>query len=263
MIRTKYSEQIQNIHSHFHDGYQLLYVTAGRIRITVSDRTYEASPGSLVLIGRLETHALQVLTPDYCRYTVSISPQIAGYKGLLSEKLLSLLSNRPEQFRHCVDMSGCPQVEQLLRAMAAESAETGDLAQQMQLMLLGQLLVHCCRLYPMQVPEDTQRLHIVTKLQRYVETHVDKPISLQDLAEAFHLSQSYLSHLFKDITGSSIMGYVTAYRLQLAKRYLVETDWPISRIVETSGFTDGSNFGRTFKKSTGLSPSLFRKQYKP
>ena len=262
MIRIKYSQQIQNIHSHFHDGYQLLYVTAGKIRITVSDRTYEASPGSLVLIGRLESHAIQVLTPDYCRYTVSISPEIEDYKGLLGEKILSLLSNRPEQFRHCVDMTGCPQVETLLGAMAAEAADTGDLSGRMLLMLLGQLLIHCCRLYPMQVPEDSQRLHIVTKIQRYLESHVAQPVSLQDLSEAFHLSPSYLSHLFKHITGSSVMAYMTAYRLLVAKRYLVETAWPISRIAESSGFTDSSNFGRAFKKTTGLSPSQFRKQFR-
>lgn len=261
MIQVGYSEQIQSLHSHFHDSYQLIYVTAGRARITVSGRSYEACAGSLVLISRLESHAIQVLTETYCRYTVGISPQIETYKGLIGENLLSMLSNRPEQFRHCVDMSGCSQVEHLISQMAEETDQNGPLCQQMQLFLLCQLLVHCCRLHPMQVPEDTQRLHTVNKIRRYVEEHIAQRITLQTLSETFHLSQSYLSHLFKDITGSSVLGYVTAYRLLLAKRYLAETAWEISRIVEESGFTDNSNFSRTFKKATGMSPSQFRKQH--
>ena len=104
---------------------------------------------------------------------------------------------------------------------------------------------------------------MVTRVQRYLEQNLTRRITLEEIARQFHLSQSYLSHLFKDITGSSVLGYMTACRLQTAKRYLARTQWPISRIVEESGFTDSSNFSRTFKQATGMSPSQFRKQYKP
>jgi len=43
---------------------------------------------------------------------------------------------------------------------------------------------------------------------------------------------------------------------------LAETDWEIGTIVEECGFSDNSNFSRTFKKTTGLSPTEFRKQFR-
>ena len=60
-------------------------------------------------------------------------------------------------------------------------------------------------------------------------------ITLEHLAEVFHLSQSHLSHLFKGITGSSVMGYLNAHRFQTAKGLLAKTEYPIGRILEECG----------------------------
>jgi AraC-like DNA-binding protein len=43
---------------------------------------------------------------------------------------------------------------------------------------------------------------------------------------------------------------------------LAETNYSIGEIIEKCGFSDNSNFSRTFKRLTGLSPSDFRKKYK-
>lgn len=262
MITARYTEEKMSIHSHFHDGYQLIYVAKGSARVTVSGRQYQAKAGTLVLISRLESHAIDEASPDYSRYTVRIAPQIHAHTGFLGDRLFSLLVNRPEQFRHCVDMSHCSQVESLLAAMARESGQNTQMEAEMLLFLLCQLLVLLCRAYPGQVPEDLQRLSLVTRIQRHIETNIRERLTLESIAQQFHLSQSYLSHLFKAITGSSIMGYCTAYRLQLAKGYLTQTDWEINRILDACGFTDNSNFSRIFKQSTGLTPSQFRKRYK-
>ena len=213
-----------------------------------------------MLIGRLESHEITEESADYCRYTVQIAPQITTRSGLLGEKLFSLLTNRPEQFRHAVHMGNG--LESLLKQMAEESKKAERLQGEMLVFLLCQLLVLLCRAYPTQVPEDTQRLSLVMNIQRYVESHIGQRLTLEDLSQEFHLSQSYLSHLFKAITGSSVMGYVNAYRLLLAKRYLAQTDWEIGKIVEACGFSDNSNFSRSFKQTTGLSPSQFRKKFK-
>ena len=119
MVSVKYTEEKRAIHSHFHDGYQLIYVVKGGARVTVSGKEYEAKAGTLVLIGRLESHKITDETADYCRYTVRIDPQIATHSGLLGENLFSLLTNRPEQFRHAVDMGNS--LEPLLRQMLEES----------------------------------------------------------------------------------------------------------------------------------------------
>lgn len=261
IVSVKYSQENSPIHSHFHDSHQLIYVVKGSALITVSDKNYYANPGTLVLISRLESHAIHMKTEDYSRYTVQIAPEIARFGDILGETLFSVLTNRPEQFRHALDLSGEPRVLTILEQMAAESQNDDNMKSKMLLFLLGQLLVLCCRTYPEQLPENTRNLKLVQQMQHYIEKNVAERLTLGALSERFNMSQSYLSHLFKDITGCSVIGYLTAYRLLMAKHYLVETDWEIGRIVEKSGFSDNSNFSRTFKKTTGLSPSEFRKQY--
>lgn len=258
LITVKYSREQSSIESHFHDGHQLIYVVQGSARITVSEKTYRATPGTLVLISRLESHAIRETSADYSRYAVQIAPEVFRYQELLGEKLFSLLVNRPEQFRHAMEL---PQAKWILEQMAAEENTDQPMKDKMLLLLLCQLLLLCCRTYPEQLPENTRNLKLVQQMQHYIEKNVSQKLTLGALSEQFNMSQSYLSHLFKDITGCSVIGYLTAYRLLMAKHYLVETDWEVGRIVETCGFSDNSNFSRTFKKTTGLSPSEFRKQY--
>lgn len=261
MISVKFSQEQNPIHSHFHDNHQLIYVTRGVAQVTVNGKEYMAKAGTLVLISRLESHEIQIKTDDYCRYTVQIDPQIVRYGDLLSETLVSVLTNRPEHFLHILDLADQPQVQLLLEQMAEESQKESAMKKQMLLFLLGQLLVLCCRTYPGQLPENTRNLKLVQQMQNYIEKHMAEKVTWEKLAEHFSMSQSYLAHLFKEVTGSSIMAYLTNYRLLMAKHYLAQTDWEISKIVEACGFSDNSNFSRSFKVVNGISPSGFRNQY--
>ena len=65
---------------------------------------------------------------------------------------------------------------------------------------------------------------------------------------------------YKD-TGMSVMEYLLSCRMASAKRMLAGTQMGIGEIVERCGFSDNSNFSRTFKALNGMSPTDFRKKY--
>ena len=102
----------------------------------------------------------------------------------------------------------------------------------------------------------------VEEIQRQFENDIVRAYSLIELADEYHISKYYLSHIFKTVTGYSVMDYLKVLRIAKAKALIAKTTMSISEIVETCGFSDSSNFSRDFKSNTGLSPSDFRKKYR-
>ena len=82
--------------------------------------------------------------------------------------------------------------------------------------------------------------------------------SRAELAETFYISPFYLSRIFKEITGFTIINYLNLTRIREA-RLLTDTDLKIVDIAESIGFESLTHFDRTFKKIMKLTASKYRK----
>lgn len=98
----------------------------------------------------------------------------------------------------------------------------------------------------------------IIKIIRYLETHYQKDIPLNTLADYVALNPSYLSRIFKKETGKSITEYLFLIRIEHAKKLLTQTNNKLSFIAETTGFNDTAYFSNMFKKATGYTPSEYR-----
>ena len=126
-------------------------------------------------------------------------------------------------------------------------------------LLLEELLVRLYRVSPkLYTGAQSNRTEIVSSIRTLLETEYRHPFTLGTIAEKYNMSISYLSHVFKEITGVSLMRYLLEIRIRAAKEYLVQTSLPINEIAERCGFNDLSNFGRTFQKETGYSLRRYR-----
>ena len=83
-------------------------------------------------------------------------------------------------------------------------------------------------------------------------------VSIDALAAEYYLSRSRFSHIFKNVTGTSPLQYVTQMRMQKAKDMLLHTDLPVCRIAQEVGYPDQNYFSRIFRRETGMTPSEFR-----
>lgn len=84
-------------------------------------------------------------------------------------------------------------------------------------------------------------------------------VTPENLCAALHISYSYASHLFKQLTKQSITQYATNLRLAEAKKLLANTDLKIYNIAELLKFKDSTTFCKTFKKHVGCSPEAYRR----
>lgn len=99
----------------------------------------------------------------------------------------------------------------------------------------------------------------ISRVDEYINEHVDHCIRTTELASLLSLSTSHFSHAFKQTTGMTPLMYVTAARVEAARQYMLCSANSLSDIALSHGFYDQSHFCRVFRRETGLSPQTWRK----
>ena len=108
---------------------------------------------------------------------------------------------------------------------------------------------------------EKQEERAITGITRYLQEHLAEEISLSVLAEQFHLSPQYISQLFKSEIGVNFLVYLTNIRMEKAKKLLLSTALSIAEVAEQSGYGDYRVFTKVFKKSEGITPSQYRRDF--
>ncbi|MCD8873677.1 helix-turn-helix transcriptional regulator [Mammaliicoccus sciuri] len=103
--------------------------------------------------------------------------------------------------------------------------------------------------------------HVKSAVQ-YIHKYIHTDISLDDICENLGVSTSYLSRLFKQEVGKSVIQYINELRLDLAKDLLIKTNMNVQEIAAYIGFQHTHYFITLFKKVYGQTPLSFRKSLK-
>lgn len=99
---------------------------------------------------------------------------------------------------------------------------------------------------------------VVRKAKEYLENRYgEAAISLQSVAQELGISSGYLSKCFKNVEEISFTEYLTAVRLDAAKRLMRESRSSITEIAYQVGFSDPNYFGKCFKKIEKISPKEY------
>lgn len=101
----------------------------------------------------------------------------------------------------------------------------------------------------------------VSHLQEYLLAHLHEDLSLVRLAEVSRLNPSYLSRLFKQVTGVNLNVYIQEARLNKAMELLRESDLKVYEIARLAGYEYAPYFTKIFKKHAGMSPQEYRDRY--
>ena len=98
------------------------------------------------------------------------------------------------------------------------------------------------------------------KILRYLEENVsDASLTAFRVSQECGISEKYLYQFLKEQTGEPFSVYLLHLRIELAKKYLTETDYSNERIAELTGFVSVNTFYRNFNKLVGTTPKNYRK----
>jgi len=102
------------------------------------------------------------------------------------------------------------------------------------------------------VPQD------IEYICNYMNEHYSEKITLNSIADSVGFSKYYISRLFKQHVGVTIIDYLIKIRLDRAKELLGQSDYSIKQISFMVGYSDPNYFTWSFKKYLGISPIKYR-----
>ena len=99
---------------------------------------------------------------------------------------------------------------------------------------------------------------VLLAAQNFMEQHFHEELSVEDIAQACHVSASYLHRLFAQQMQLTPHAALIQRRITAAKAMLANEAFPIAEVAWRCGFNSPSYFSDCFRRQTGLSPREFR-----
>jgi AraC family transcriptional regulator, transcriptional activator of the genes for pyochelin and ferripyochelin receptors len=95
--------------------------------------------------------------------------------------------------------------------------------------------------------------------KEYMTIHFENPPSLTELSRIIGLNEYKLKRGFKEMFGTTVFGYLSETRLDMAKESLLNNSKTISLLAFELGYSSTQHFSTAFKKRFGVAPSMLKK----
>jgi AraC-like DNA-binding protein len=112
---------------------------------------------------------------------------------------------------------------------------------------------------------EKQNLYVSRKLQeieQYMNQHLDRQLSIGNIADRFHISPSHLMARFKEYSGISLMHYLNRKRMERAAFLLQNYPYSCKEVSEMTGFANQLYFSRRFRAFWGVPPKEFKEKHR-
>ncbi len=107
--------------------------------------------------------------------------------------------------------------------------------------------------------EYTTRMRII---HQFVDKNYQKKIYLKDVSKLINMSEQSFSRFFSKMMNRPFFTFLNEYRIQVASKLLIDTDWSVTEICFTCGYESLSFFHRQFLKFNKTTPSKYRQKFK-
>ena len=250
---------------------RLYYVTEGRAQVKLPSGIYRLRPQHMYFIPAFTKHD-NICDSYFCHYYMHIYEENQEGKSILdewefpveipgSELDLALMKRfctiNPHMNLQKVDPTvydnNITLMQNLLknkqRAFYDKVESRG---------IVYQLLSHFMRYAQEKSKKRDERL---TKVLSYIHNHINKSLSIDELAAQTCLSKDHFIRLFKHEVKTTPLQYINQKKIEKAQLILVTSDTLVKDIALNLGFDDYSYFNRLFKKLVGATPQEYRYSY--
>lgn len=245
--------------SHSHPYYEFLYVRHASFNYLIEDEIVVPVNNSIILVDKNTIH--KALYADTAIDTYII---VQFYGSLIEDELKEDLENLFKNRILTLRDKDMVLIDFLLNKAYKESKERKNNRMAMLKYQLHELIEI---LYRISVNNKTGPSPSAPSTMEKAITYINEnlfsqngpEITLQSVADQFHMSPYSFSKMFKRESGIGFKEYIISAKILQAKKLFASTDYPITEIAFLSGFTDSNYFSSVFKKYESVTPSEYSK----
>ena len=249
---------------HWHDCFEIIYVTDGKLRAGVSGEELFVSKGDVLVLPPRTIHIIHAeeknASIQVFGYTENLiaSPEIS----MFNMKYLSLFFSHGKS---CVRAFRAGEGKTEVFVSLLEEALDAYMKEGFcrEILVRSKILaVHAClaEMYLEGRKERGESSKYLSDAERYIENNIGRDISPYEIAEALHVSYSHLSRIINEESGYPIGELILRMKINHAESIMTtEKEKGITEIALSVGFNSVSYFTRIFKRMRGVTPSAFRK----
>jgi AraC-like DNA-binding protein len=256
---------------HYHDNYEISFITEGTGKRIVADSIEEFQPGDLVFIGRNLPHVWIV---DKEQFTPNKRKLEMVFLQFPSEALSLDLLALPEfkSVANALILS-----ERGIRITGQTLNEVSEIMLQLPYLENFERFLQFFRLmdiigqskdFIQLASVNYKNMHFDTKNKRIVAIHeylmknYREEIDLENIASLVNMAEGSVCRFFKSHVGITIFEYLNKIKIDFACKLLMDRNLSILDVAIDSGFNNLSYFNKQFKTITGLPPLEYRKRFK-
>lgn len=248
---SKYEEDWSVIRTHI-ISQNFFFVLSGSGSFLVEDETFPIAKHDLIVINPNITHTEKSSLEDPLEYIVL---GVDGLNFVIDDANEYLLFHSDEMK---------DQLDFYFRTILEETENSQKDYEKVCQNLLNILVVHLSRYASSSVeifPFHKMESRECSRAKRYIDSSFRENITLDKLSEIAQINKYYFSHTFTETYGISPMNYLTQKRIFTSQELLTSTDMSLAQIAQQCGFSSSSYFTQCFRKSCGMTPTAYRKQF--
>lgn len=268
-------DALVSLSTHFHDYYQIWYVSKGEFVHTLGNRQYRIRKGDLFLVPPFTLHRVQAFEEEVeilgCEFMPSFINERfgdpSGERRFFDANYLKHFSQSDctPHSQIAFDVVTDGRIRGLLQDMLGEYEERTPFFEIVLKASLLQLLSILIRQVNGElVKAGFQKIEryrdTMNKVVEYIERNAHEDIKLEHICAISNMSKPTICRLFKEWTGKTFNRYLVDLRISNALVLLQRPSLSITDVCYATGFNELAYFCRIFKKYTGISPNQFRKQ---
>ena len=242
--------------SHSHQHYEIIQLLEGSVDFIIEGRNFQMQPGDVLLIDAGSFHTRKINSNIYKRRVIEFETSYLQISAtMLTKLLLSHEQNNQGFYFTSSQIVKKNHIDSFFDKIEDAITDINKSKDFIPIYILSLLVEFNNILNSNKSPAKANNytLQIINDIIKYIDNNISKKITLDDLVNFVNLSKCYISHLFKNIMGISVVNYIIERKIRYAERLIRQGVRPSQASVMV-GYDNYANFHKNYKRLTNTTP---------